>query len=197
MNIENDINLLIDWADKSMCYSWLHNNAYHNLSFKDKLYTIPVILLTTIAGTSQFANQVISNDLQQYISMAFGSLTIFSGFLTALKKFLNITELSEAHKISKMNWEKLYREIKIELTRLDNRENSCKINVTNDISNLEELTTKFKNQFNHLMETSPVIPLKTINSFNKEFNKEKYKDIKKPEICGNLHHTGFFYRSIQ
>lgn len=198
MNTQNDIDLLIEWADKAMCYSWLHNNAYHDFSYKDKCYTIPIIVLTTIAGTSSFAQSVIPNNIEDYVAMGFGGLTIFSGLLTAIKKFLNISELSESHRISKMNWEKLYREIKIEITRMDNqiRTPGNKILTYDDISNLEELINKFKNQYNHLMETSPSIPTKSVCAFQKEFSKAKYNNIQKPEICGDIEHTGNYYVSL-
>lgn len=188
MNYKNDINLLVEWADKSMCYTWLHNHAYHIFSKKDKYYTIPIIILTTISGTASFSYSVIPSYMEDYVSMSFGGLTIFSGLLTAIKKFLKISELSESHRISKMNWEKLYREIKIELTRIDN------INIKNDdiIKNIEKLVDKFKNQYNHLMETSSTIPNKSIEAFKKHFSNEKYNNIEKPEICDEIQHNGSY-----
>lgn len=197
-SIQNDINLLVEWADKAMCYSWLHNHSYHEYSFKDKCYTLPIIGLTTIAGTSTFAQASSMNisNTGSYISMGFGSLTILSGLLTAIKKFLKISEYAESHRISKMNWEKLYREIKIELTRLDNTpntQNTPKSNPSNsntsNLDNLDSIINKFKNQYNHLMETSPTISKKSIENFTKEFQKPQYSNILKPEICGNMEST--------
>lgn len=197
-SIQNDINLLVEWADKAMCYSWLHNHSYHEYSFKDKCYTLPIIGLTTIAGTSTFAQASSMNisNTGSYISMGFGSLTILSGLLTAIKKFLKISEYAESHRISKMNWEKLYREIKIELTRLDNThntQNTPKSNPSNsntsNLDNLDSIINKFKNQYNHLMETSPTISKKSIEKFTKEFQQPQYSSILKPEICGNMETT--------
>lgn len=192
-NMQNDINLLIEWADKAMCYSWLHNHSYHEYSFKDKCYTLPIIGLTTIAGTSTFAqasSMTISNT-GSYLSMGFGGLTLLSGLLTAVKKFLKISEYAESHRISKMNWEKLYREIKIELTRLDNTSKS-----KSNLDNLDSIINKFKNQYNHLMETSPSIPKKSIQTFLKEFEKPQYSNILKPEICGNMESTSSITKVI-
>jgi len=196
-SIQNDINLLVEWADKAMCYSWLHNHSYHEYSFKDKCYTLPIIGLTTIAGTSTFAQASSMNisNTGSYISMGFGSLTILSGLLTAIKKFLKISEYAESHRISKMNWEKLYREIKIELTRLDNTptQNTPKSKPSNsntsNLDHLDSIINKFKNQYNHLMETSPTISKKSIEKFTKEFQKPQYSNILKPEICGNMEST--------
>lgn len=199
-SIQNDINLLVEWADKAMCYSWLHNHSYHEYSFKDKCYTLPIIGLTTIAGTSTFAQASSMNisNTGSYISMGFGSLTILSGLLTAIKKFLKISEYAESHRISKMNWEKLYREIKIELTRLDNTPTQNTLNTpksnpsnskTSNLDNLDSIINKFKNQYNHLMETSPTISKKSIEKFTKEFKQPQYSSILKPEICGNMETT--------
>jgi len=50
--------ILIEWADKAMCYRWLHaksNALYSNLN---TWYTIPVIVLSTLTGTALYCTKV-------------------------------------------------------------------------------------------------------------------------------------------
>ena len=49
--------ILIDWADKAMCYSWLHSRAYMFYNVFNMLFTIPVIVISTITGTANFAQE--------------------------------------------------------------------------------------------------------------------------------------------
>ena len=40
--------ILIEWADKAMCYRWLHSRSYAIYARKYAWYTIPVIIISTI-----------------------------------------------------------------------------------------------------------------------------------------------------
>ena len=44
--------ILVDWADKAMCYQWLHSSANNKFSKLNTRFTIPVIILSTLTGTS-------------------------------------------------------------------------------------------------------------------------------------------------
>ena len=44
--------ILIEWADKAMCYRWLHSKANSMYSRLNALYTIPVIIISTLTGTA-------------------------------------------------------------------------------------------------------------------------------------------------
>ena len=47
--------ILIEWADKAMCYSWLHSKSYNLYKILDMWFTVPVIIISTITGTANFA----------------------------------------------------------------------------------------------------------------------------------------------
>ena len=49
--------ILIEWADKAMCYRWLHSKSNALYSYLNALYTIPVIIISTLTGTANFAQQ--------------------------------------------------------------------------------------------------------------------------------------------
>ena len=47
--------ILIEWADKAMCYRWLHSKSNALYSSLNAWYTIPVIIISTLTGTANFA----------------------------------------------------------------------------------------------------------------------------------------------
>lgn len=45
--------ILIEWADKAMCYRWLHSKSNTMYSTLNAWYTIPVIVISTLTGTAK------------------------------------------------------------------------------------------------------------------------------------------------
>lgn len=168
--------IMIDWADKAMCYRWLHSKSYSYFDAKNRWYTIPVIILSTITGTANFAQERFDVSYRQYIVILIGSLNILAGIITTIKQFLKISELNEAHRVSNIAWGKFYRNIKVELAK--NPEERVQV---------DQLLKWGKEEFDRLMETSPIIREGVIKDFKKTFkDKDNFKFIKKPEICDDL-----------
>ena len=174
--------ILIEWADKAMCYRWLHsksNSLYHMLN---TWYTIPVIVISTLTGTANFAQNRIPVDYQNYFAMVVGGFNIMAGIITTVQQFLKITQLNEAHRVSSIAWDKFYRNIKIEIAKHPRE----RIHVN-------QMIKMCKEEFDRLMETSPIIPDKIIKEFHKSFDSvETFKLIFKPEICDSLISTENF-----
>ena len=110
-------NILVEWADKALCYKWLHSKSHINYSRANAWYTIPVIILSTLTGTANFAQERFGDDIKPYIAMIVGALNIFAGILTTISQYLKIGELNEAHRVSSISWDKFYRNIKVELAK--------------------------------------------------------------------------------
>ncbi len=47
--------LLAEWAEKAACYRWLHNKSEKQYRCRNYAFTIPVIILSTLTGTANFA----------------------------------------------------------------------------------------------------------------------------------------------
>ena len=139
-------NILVDWADKAMCYRWLHSKSCNKYTFLRNLYTIPVIILSTLTGTANFALQRVPNEYQGYAQIGIGSLNIIAGIITTISQFLKINELCESHRVSSISWDKFYRNIRVELVKSPN-----------DRTNVSYLIKSCKDEFDRLMETSPII----------------------------------------
>ncbi len=168
--------ILIEWADKAMCYRWLHSKSNAMFSSLNAWYTIPVIIISTLTGTAKFAQERVPLEYQSFFVMIVGAFNITAGIITTIQQFLKITQLNEAHRVSSIAWDKFYRNIKIELAkhpieRID----------------VKQMIKMSKEEFDRLMETSPNIPEKILSQFKDNFNKESAFDkIVKPEVCDIL-----------
>ena len=182
-------NILVEWADKAMCYRWLHARSHQEYSKTNTWFTIPVIVLSTLTGTANFAQDRIPIEYRAYAQMGIGAVNIFAGILTTIAQFLKISELNEAHRVSSISWDKFYRNIKVELAKSRDE----RINVSH-------MLKMSKEEYDRLMETSPSINEKIIILFNETFpartpikptdpNFIEKADIKRPEICDSLTST--------
>ena len=109
--------ILVEWADKAMCYRWLHAKSHSHYSTANAWFTIPVIIMSTLTGTANFAQDRVPIEYQGYFVMTVGGFNILAGIITTIQQFLKITQLNEAHRVASIAWDKFYRNIKIELAK--------------------------------------------------------------------------------
>jgi hypothetical protein len=175
--------ILIDWADKAMCYRWLHARSHQKFSKVNTYFTIPVIIMSTLTGTANFAQDRVPESYRGYYSMGVGFINILAGIITTIQQFLKISQLNEAHRVSAIHWDKFYRKIKIELSK-----------PKNERQNIIDFLKICTEEFDRLMETSPIIQKSIISLFKTTFysskmtleQKESFQKLKKPEICDSL-----------
>jgi hypothetical protein len=139
------------------------------------MYTIPVIVISTLTGTANFAQERVPIQYQNLFVMTVGGFNILAGIISTIQQFLKISQLNESHRVGGIAWDKFYRNIKIELAKHPHERKDV---------------TKFidfcKEEFDRLMETSPSIPEKIITLFKKTFHDSKtYEKIILPEICAD------------
>jgi len=191
---EDHENILVDWADKALCYKWLHNKAHVAYSTKNTWFTIPVIIMSTLTGTANFAQDRIPPEYLSAATMGIGAVNLIAGILTTIQQFLKITELNESHRVSSIAWGKFYRNVKIEISK-------SPIERTPVV----QLLKHAKEEFDRLIETSPSLSDKVVKSFLETFsggeltingeesqlNKKQlnFRELKKPDICGSIEPT--------
>lgn len=196
-------NILVEWADKAMCYRWLHSRAHQHYARSNMWFTIPVIIMSTTTGTANFAQERLPENYRSFASMGIGAVNIFAGILTTIAQFLKIGELNEAHRVASIAWDKFYRNTKVELAK-------------SPVERLPviQMLKHSKEEFDRLMETSPSISETVIDEFNSTFSdgisKIKGKlerdtlskrqlaflELKKPEICDTIETTaGAVYKA--
>jgi hypothetical protein len=168
--------ILVEWADKAMCYRWLHSKSNTLFSNLNAWYTIPVIVISTLTGTANFAQTRVPEEYQNYFAMIVGGFNILGGIISTVQQFLKITQLNEAHRVSGIAWDKFYRNVKIELAKHPSERMPP-----------GQMLKMSKEEFDRLMETSPNIPEKIVASFKTSFkHNDAFDKIVKPEICDVL-----------
>jgi len=167
--------LLSEWGEIAMCYSYLHNYSTRKYRKKYHHLQIPIIILSTLTGTANFAtDSYVPENLQHGFSAGVGTLNIACGILGTLLAFLKYAEIYEGHRISALAWSKLSRTIEIELSLQELKRKPCR-----------DFLKVCRSEYDNLLESSPNIDLDIINFFNKKFE-GKYKDVRKPLICNGL-----------
>jgi len=167
--------LLSEWGEIAMCYGYLHN--YSTRKYKKKYHhlQIPIIVLSTLTGTANFAaDSYVPEDYKQGFSAGVGTLNIVAGIMGTLMSFLRYSEIYEGHRIAALAWSKLSRAIEIELSLHDKKRKPCR-----------DFLKVCRAEYDNLLESSPTIDLDIIQMFNKKFN-DKYPNVRKPIICNGL-----------
>lgn len=172
-----------EWADIAACYRWLHDRAEKKFSTSNMRLTIPVIILSTLTGTANFAiNSFIppdDNTLKGYVQAGIGAVSIFAGILTTLGNFLRYAQGSEAHRVASIAWGKFQRLIAVEIA----------IHPNERIDAMDFLKI-CRQDLDRLIEQSPPVPDEIIAEFEREF--KNIPNLKRPDICHGLEHTRAF-----
>ena len=173
--------ILVDWADKAMCYRWLHNRENAHYSRKNMWFTIPVIIISTVTGTANFAQEHFP-DHRATMSMIIGSFNLVAAIITTISQFLKIAEVNEAHRVAAISWDKFYRNVRLTLTRNP----AERMPVAHQLKAVKE-------EFDRMMELSPPISARVVEEFQATFKDQPaYAQIIKPDICGDLRATEDF-----
>jgi len=167
--------LLSEWGEVAMYYAYLHNFGQRKYKKKYHHLQIPIIILSTLTGTANFATEsYVPEGFKQGFSAGVGSLNLFCGILGTLLSFLRYSEIYEGHRISALAWSKLSRNIEIELSLQDIKRKPCR-----------DFLKICRAEYDNLLESSPNIDLDIIKDFNRKFN-DDYPDVRKPVICNGL-----------
>jgi hypothetical protein len=168
--------ILVEWADKAACYRWLHDGSERYYQRLNNWLTIPVIAMSTAAGTANFGVTSLVPPYSNAASYVIGCFTLLSGLITTLAKFLRVGEKIEAHHSASMSWGKLHRLISVELSlRRDQR------------VNCQDFIKIARAEVDRLIEMSPMTPELILQQFRHEFRDNK--ELRKPEICNGIDHT--------
>jgi hypothetical protein len=173
--------LLASWSERASGYRWLHSRSEKLYRCRNYTFTIPVIILSTLTGTANFAMDSFVPEEHKQIAMAcVGGVNIFAGVLSTLQNFLRYAELMESHRVSEVSWSKLSRDIAVELT-LEPKMRKPAFDFLNVC----------RAEYDRLIEQSPPIDDDIIKRYKGEFNKLE-PDFNHPHVCNGLHKCKIF-----
>jgi hypothetical protein len=173
--------LLASWSERAAGYRWLHSRSEKLYRCRNYTFTIPVIILSTLTGTANFAMDSFVPESHKQMAMAcVGGVNIFAGILSTLQNFLRYAELMESHRVCEVSWSKLSRDIAVELT-LEPKMRKPAFDFLNVC----------RAEYDRLIEQSPPIDDDIIKKYKGEF-KELEEDFNHPLVCNGLHKCRIF-----
>ena len=90
--------ILKKWGEIGSSYRYLHDKAFMYYSKQNFRFALPVIILSTITGTANFAQKSFPASTQDYVPLFIGFLNLTAGLITTVGQFLRVSELLEGHR---------------------------------------------------------------------------------------------------
>jgi len=172
--------LLAEWSDKGLCYRWLHDKTEKKYTRLNAMFTIPIIVLSTLTGAASVGlDSFVPTDFQKNAQGIVGGVSIFTGIIGTIANFLRYAQGMEAHRSAGISWGKLQRKIAVELALAPPQRTEC-----------SDFLKLCRAEMDRLIEQNPTIPDEIIKEF--EFQFKDIRDVKRPEVCNTLEHTRIF-----
>jgi len=156
----------------------MHNKAFQNYKKQSMRFTLPIIVISTVTGTANFAQSIFPDAWVAYVPLVIGAFNLIAAIMTTVLQFLKVNELMESHRVTSIQYGKLARNIKLELAMpLTERKH--------DGYNMVEIC---KAEYDRLIEQSPPVPKNVLLTFEDELkaNNSRHLDeantFTRPEI---------------
>ena len=174
-------NLLKLWAERAAGYRWLHERCRDHHKRADVIFTLPQIILSSLAGSANLGlSSIVPAEQQTNANIIVGIVGIGVGILGAISQYLRHSALTEAHRAASINWGRLSRAIATELS-LPPEDRTCpSIHFLRD----QQAT------FDANLENSPPILTDALEEFRKRccagIHHDIFQNIAKPEITSGI-----------
>ena len=166
-------NILSELGDEAQINAFLHKKAQAYYTIQNIKYQLPIIILSALSGTGNFISSNFPS-YSQYIILGVGGMSIFTSIISSVAQFLQISQLSENHRISYLSWEKFHSTIKFQL----NKKRASRDNIKDFISLIIP-------EYQRLKEISADIPKHISESIKN--NKKKLGNMQVPYMLNGFH----------
>jgi uncharacterized membrane protein YhaH (DUF805 family) len=146
--------ILKKWADKSLCFKMMHERSYKKYWCLNAWFNIPVIIISTITGTGNFASGSFGSG-SGYITFIIGGFNLFAGILATIATYTGVAQKLEAHRFSSVAWDKFSRKLQIELSKS-----------RTDRVKAKDFIKQSAEEYDRLIEMSPILPNDIIRWFS-------------------------------
>jgi hypothetical protein len=164
--------LIREQGEKALAYNWLHTRCEKKFSYANNYIALPVICLSTASGSASIASSQFGDS--KYISLGIGALSILVGILSTINSYFSWAKRAENHRISALNYSKLFLFISIELSLPREKR-----------MNPRDFIKVIREQVERLGEISPPVADDIISDFKHEFD-GKYPNVSRPEVTNGL-----------
>ena len=157
---KTDENLLEEWADHGKSFRWMHEQARLKFWKKNIQFQVPVIILSTLTGAANFAQERVDPAYQGYYAIVVGFFNIIAGIIATIQTFLKVSESLEGHRVASVAWGKYYHNVKTELQK-----------EPEDREDVVDFMKYAKMEYEKLVEQSPPIPPAIVERLKSNINK--------------------------
>ena len=165
--------LVASEGEKCRGLAWINQKAEAYYAARANAIAIPVIILSTLAGTASVGSTSLFGGETQISSVVIGLVSIGVGVLNTISSYFSWARKAEAHRIAFLQYSKLFSTIRVEMSlpRPERQEP-------------EAILKTLRDGMERLAETTPSPPQSILEEFNKHF-KDEDKTISRPvEVNG-------------
>ena len=161
--------ILKKWSEIGSSYRYLHDKSFTKYNTQNLRLALPVIIISTITGTANFAQSSFPASWVNYVPLAIGFLNLTAGLITTIAQFLRVSELLEGHRAASIAYSKFSRNISVELS----------LPVDQRTSDGFDFIVLCRQELDRLIEQSPNIPNTIVKLFANRFKDSAFF---KPDI---------------
>jgi len=88
-----------------------HHRMADALNLRSIMLGLPVVVLSTLVGTTAFASLQKGDHIETWIKVAVGSVGVLAAILASAQTFLGYAKRSERHRIASVRYESLRRDM--------------------------------------------------------------------------------------
>ena len=151
--------LLKQWGEMASANRWMHYNTHLRYVRLTRWFTLPVIILSSITGTMNFAQTSFPVQYQASVPLVIGTINLIMGIITTVGSFLRVNELAEGNRVAALSYGKLASNIRVELV----------LPVSERTMGGSDFIALCRAEMDRLSEQTPDIPACIEEKFRKSF----------------------------
>lgn len=172
--------LVASEGEKCRGLAWINQKSEVYYSHRANAIAIPVIILSTLAGTASVGSSSLFAGETQISSVVIGLVSIGVSILQTISSYFSWSRKAESHRIAYLQYSKLFSIIRVEMSlpRAERQE-------------ADRLLQQIRDGMERLAETTPSAPPIILEEFNKHF-KDEDKEISRPVEVNGLQKIPIF-----
>lgn len=172
--------LVASEGEKCRGLAWINQKAEVYYAHRANAIAIPVIVLSTLAGTASVGSSSLFQGDTQISSVVIGLVSIGVGILNTISSYFSWARKAESHRIAFLQYSKLFSVIRVEMSlpRSERKE-------------ADQLLAQIRDGMERLAETTPSPPTSILDEFNSHF-KDEDRTISRPVETNGLQKISIF-----
>ena len=142
----------------------MHERAYKKYWCLNAWFSIPVIILSTLTGTANFALKQFG-EFENTVTLIIGGLNLFAAIISTIAQYTGVAQKLESHRIAAITWDKFARKIQVELAKS-----------RKDRTPAKDFVNNCSESFDRLIEVSPIMSNDIIRWFNNMIETGRFEE---------------------